>query len=170
MEDVEGLRGRIADGTATITIDELRVEDLDDIGWSGSPTRLRNVAEQLARMPSGDVEYFVLRADGTSIAKAGVDYTKERGAATIWQVATRFEFEGLGLATRLFEHAETRAQARGLSRLRLGVEVENDRARSLYEHLGFVPIGESIDEWEAETLDGAACLYRAICIEMAKDL
>ena len=170
MDDIERLRRAIAEKTATIVIGDLRAEDLGEIGWSGTPTHLRHVALQLARVPSGDVEYFVVRADGVAVAKGGVDFAKEPGAATVWQVATHPELEGLGLATRLIEHATTRARAHGLRRLRLGVEVENDRARRLYEHLGFVPIGESIDEWEAETLDGAACMYRAICVEMAKEI
>lgn len=148
----------------------LRREHLTEILWSGDGAHMRNVAGQLERVETGDVEYYAAFVDDAPVAKAGIDFAVEAHAATIWQVATHPDFEGRGLATALMRFAEERALARGVRRMRLGVEVENVRAQRLYEFLGYVPIGESVDEWEADAADGSACMYRAICIEMAKEL
>jgi len=57
---------------------------------------------------------------------------------------------------------------RGVRRLRIGVGVENVRARRLYEHLGYEVIGESEASWLAETEDGSRFVYRTTCFEMLK--
>ena len=145
-------------------------EHLAEISWSGDRLHLTNVAGQLERVAAGQVEYYAVFVDGRPVAKAGVDFAAEDGAATVWQVATHPDFEGQGLATALMRHAEERARARGVRRMRLGVEVENVRAHELYKRLDYFAIGESVDEWEAEAADGSACMYHAVCIEMAKDL
>ncbi len=48
----------------------------------------------------GHVVNLTLRADGQPVPKGGIDFAKEPGAGTIWQVATHGKLEGLGLATR----------------------------------------------------------------------
>jgi ribosomal protein S18 acetylase RimI-like enzyme len=83
-------------------------------------------------------------------------------------VATHPQLEGLGLATRLMEELEKRARRRGAHRVNLGVEIGNDRARRLYEHLGYEPIGESEASWEAEAQDGSRFLYTTRLMEMTK--
>lgn len=63
-----------------------------------------------------------------------------------------------------------RALRRGVRRLRLEVEIQNTRARRLYEHLGYGPIGESEVSWEAEAEDGSRFLHRTKLTEMLKEL
>ncbi len=52
-------------------------------------------------------------------------------------VAVLSEFRRQGIATRLMALAETRARQHGLDHCSLSVEVDNDAARRLYEHLGY---------------------------------
>ena len=147
----------------------LGLGDLEGIAWSGSRVHLENVARQLRRVESGEVEYLAVRvSDGRLVAKGGIDFAKEPGAGTIWQVATHPGLEGLGLATRLISELEANARRRGVPRTRLAVEVGNNRARRLYEHLGYEPIGESHASWEAEAPDGSRFLYAAKLTEMIK--
>lgn len=47
------------------------------------------------------------------------------------------ERRGQGIGRQLMEFAENQARARGLKRVVLDVEIENEGARRLYEHLGF---------------------------------
>ncbi|MBU6428703.1 MAG: GNAT family N-acetyltransferase, partial [Cyanobacteria bacterium REEB65] len=49
------------------------------------------------------------------------------------------QFQGRGLARRLFEEAEAHARSRKIRRLRLFVNPHNQAAYSLYEGLGFEP-------------------------------
>jgi ribosomal protein S18 acetylase RimI-like enzyme len=78
--------------------------------------------------------------------------------------------EGLGLATRLIGELEARALQRGVRRMRIGVGIDNPRARRLYEHLGYAPIGESEASWTAEAEDGSPFLHTAKLIEMLKEM
>lgn len=86
----------------------------------------------------------------------------------MWQLATHPRLEGLGLATRLIHELEWRAVERGVRRLRLGVELDNKRARQLYEHLGYREIGQSEASWQAEAPDGSRYLYTTTVTEMEK--
>lgn len=169
-ESAQQLRRRIAIGAVRLEVLDLEARHLPSIGWSGSRTHLENVAQQLDRVPSGEVEYLGVFADGQPVSKGGVDFAVEPGAATVWQVATHPRLEGLGLATTLVCELEARAARRGITSLRLGVEPDNARARRLYERLGYHAIGESEASWVAERDDGSRYLYATKIVEMAKSL
>ena len=47
------------------------------------------------------------------------------------------DFQGKGIGTDLMRYAEEKAEAEGLRKCALAVEIENHRARNLYERLGF---------------------------------
>lgn len=167
--DYDTLRTSILNGTAKLNVTPLAVNEIEHISWSGSRAHLENVVQQLRRVGSGEVEYLAVRApEGLPVAKGGIDFAKEPGAGTIWQVATHPRLEGLGLATRLMEELEVRARRRGVREVRLGVEIGNDRARQLYEHLGYEPIGEVEASWEAEAQDGTRFLRKTRLTEMTK--
>jgi ribosomal protein S18 acetylase RimI-like enzyme len=157
-------------GSARLEVTPLHRAHLGDIEWSGSATHLENVAVQLQRVESGDVEYLALRADGHAVCKGGIDFAKEPDAGTIWQLATHPHLEGIGLATRLIVELESRAFQRGIRRLRLAVEPDNARAHRLYEHLDYHAIGQSEASWEAEASDGSRFLYTTTLTEMSKNL
>jgi ribosomal protein S18 acetylase RimI-like enzyme len=166
--DHQRLRERIATGAAALDVRPLTSEDLPSISWSGSATHLRNVAAQLERVASGEVEYLAVYVEGHPVCKGGVDFAKEAGAGTIWQVATHDGLQGLGLATRLIGALEDHVDKRGLATVRLAVEPDNRRALRLYEHLGYRGIGTSEAAWEAERPDGTRFLYTTTLVEMSK--
>ena len=166
--DCDELRRRIVSGAAHIEVRELTPDLLESIAWSGTRSHLKNVAQQLERVPTGEVEYLAVFVDGVPVSKGGIDFAKEPGAGTIWQVATHPRLEGLGLATTLIRELEERAVQQGVTSLRLGVEPDNERARRLYEHLRYRTIGESEASWEAERSDGSLYLFRTRIIEMSK--
>lgn len=162
------LRDQISSGAARIEVRALTSHDLASLEWSGSSAHLENVALQVERVPTGDVEYLAVFADGNPVCKGGVDFAKEAGAGTIWQLATHPLLEGLGLATTLIRELEARVRERGITKIRVGVEPENERARRLYEHLGYRTIGESEASWEAEHSDGSRFTYKTKIVEMLK--
>lgn len=57
--------------------------------------------------------------------------------ATIGAVAVPFEYQGKGVATRMFESLFGHLWHKGISRLELFVESDNPTAISLYKKLGF---------------------------------
>jgi ribosomal protein S18 acetylase RimI-like enzyme len=144
------LRSAIVGGGATLEVSPLEAGAIHEITWSGSRSHLGNVARQLQRVDTGEVVYLIVRADGLPVAKGGIDFAKEAGAGTIWQLATHPGLEGIGLATRLIAELEQRALERGVRRLRLAVELDDVRARRLYEHLGYRSIGESDASWSRQ--------------------
>ena len=52
-------------------------------------------------------------------------------------VSVLADFHGMGIGTQLLLRAEAKAQAEGLHKCSLGVEIGNDRAQRLYEHMGY---------------------------------
>jgi ribosomal protein S18 acetylase RimI-like enzyme len=65
---------------------------------------------------------------------------------------------GRGFGTRVYEALESRARDAGYRALVLNTGADNDRARGLYESLGFEPVSETTVEFEDVSLDLA--LYR----------
>ncbi len=142
-------------GPEALQVDDLVTADLPHIAWSGNPSHLRNVERQLARAASGEVEYLAVRSpSGAPVAKGGIDYTQHEGAGTMFQLATLLSLQGLGIARRLIGVAEDRIRERGLFVAMLGVENDNDRARSIYERLGYEVCGHEEDSWETEDDQG----------------
>ena len=74
------------------------------------------------------------------------------------------EYQGMHLASRLLRHIEADMVRQGFDGILLLVSPENDRARALYEHLGFSCKGERFG-WETLwscyekplTIDGVQC-------------
>lgn len=168
--DGDGER-RGSESRDVFTVGDLRRDDIPMLEWSGSTAHLENVARQLDRCVAGAVDYLVIRdSRGAPVAKGAVDYEETPGAGTIFQVATRPDLEGHGLATRLIADAERRIVARGLSLARIAVEPDNKRAVRLYEHLGFRAIGERQTGWEREYADGVRRFYSTVVVDMEKAL
>jgi ribosomal protein S18 acetylase RimI-like enzyme len=166
--DYGDMRGAITDDTVHLDVTPLEPTDLEEIAWSGSQTHMENVALQLERVGVGEVEYLAVRAGGHAVSMGGIDFAKESGAGTVYQLATHPQLEGMGLATRLIGELEARALKRAVTRFRLGVELDNARARRLYEHLGYRYMGESEASWEAEAEDGSRFLYTTKLAEMVR--
>jgi len=51
----------MTDISVSITIRDLVPSDLDDIGWSGSPSHLSSVQEELGRVASGGADGAIVR-------------------------------------------------------------------------------------------------------------
>ena len=52
----------------------------------------------------------------------------------------------------------------------LGVEELNQRARALYERLGYLAYGHKPEAWDEEAADGSVTRYETACTLMAKEL
>ncbi|MEV8225978.1 GNAT family N-acetyltransferase [Streptomyces sp. NPDC079167] len=154
-----------------VLVRDLAPADLPACAWSGSPTHLAHVAQELERAAAGEVDYLaVCTPAGLPVAIGGVDYQAKAGAGTLWQLGVLPALQSCGLGTLLIHAAEDRIRSRGLRRAELAVEENNPRARTLYERLGYVAYGSRPDAWDVETPDGSTRRYETMCTLMRKDL
>jgi hypothetical protein len=121
-----------------VVVRDLTADDLGSLGWSGSPVHLASVREQIARVPSGEVEYLAAcLPPGAPVGKLEIDYADCAGAGTLCQAAVHPVLQSCGIGTLLVRVAEMRIMARGLTTAELAVE-----------H------GDEPDGWDAEGADG----------------
>ncbi len=71
------------------------------------------------------------------------------------------ELQGQGIGTRLLSWAESKAQLQGLDRISLTVEIGNEQATSLYEHLGY-QIAETVEFGQLNQRIGYPGFHRMI--------
>ena len=158
-------------GWDRLSVRALGRQDLAHLGWAGSQTHVRAVGEGLDRMANGDVIYLcVCGPANLPLAMGGVDFVHRPGAAEIWQLATMPALQSLGLGTMLIRALEDAARANGFGTVVLLVEVENDRALTLYQRLGYAVTGSEPASWDAEEDDGQIVRYTATCYAMTKAL
>lgn len=150
-------------GGLPATIDDLQMSDLAHLGWSGGPAHVQSVAEVLQRVPE-EAEYLVVRTpSGQPVAKCGIDLERlEQGCAELFQLATWRPLEGLGLATALISAGQRRAAGRGVHTVRICVELDNTRARRLYEHLGYAWSHQEATGWDEIAPDGSTVRYDTV--------
>jgi ribosomal protein S18 acetylase RimI-like enzyme len=158
-------------GVGTLRVDDLIVDDLQRLGWSGNRSHLRKVEGQLARAARGEVEYLAVRSPGGfPIAVGAIDYKQHDAAGTLFQLATVESLRGLGIGTRLIAEAERRIRRRGLQTAMVGVEDDNPRARNLYERLGYEVCSLEEQSWETEDERGNPYTKHARVILLRKEL
>jgi len=157
------------DSVNDAVIDDLQERDLTEIAWSGTPTHVRHVAEELKRVSSGNSEYIAVRnPEGRALAIGLIDHVRHEDASEIGQLSTDPAHQGQGFGTILIEAAECRIRDRGHKWSILGVEVENVRARKLYERLGYTAYVNDTDSWTAEDKQGNEYLHIADTVLLRK--
>jgi ribosomal protein S18 acetylase RimI-like enzyme len=154
-----------------MTIRDLTPEDLPSCAWSGPATHLASIARALECAHGGVVDYLaVCPPSGLPVALGGIDYAKNPGTGTLWQLAVHGALQSCGIGTILIQAAEQRIRARGLHRAELGVEEHNPRARALYERLGYTAYGREPESWDEEAPDGTITRYDTVLTLMRKEL
>jgi ribosomal protein S18 acetylase RimI-like enzyme len=154
-----------------LMIRDLTPEDVPSCAWSGSATHLASIARALERARRGEVDYLTAcPPSGLPVALCGIDYAKNPGAGTLWQLAVHGALQSCGIGTILIQAVEQRILARGLHRAELGVEECNPRARALYERLGYAAYGRAPESWDEQALDGTITRYETVCTLMRKEL
>ncbi|MGW7682460.1 GNAT family N-acetyltransferase [Kribbella sp. NPDC054772] len=154
-----------------LTVRDLAHADLAACGFAGSKLHLTQVAKELDRARSGDVDYLaVCTKTDVPVAIGGVDYLPHPGAGSLWQLSVHPALQSCGIGTVLIGAAEKRILARGLDRAEIGVELNNPRARALYERLGYVAYDEVLEAWDQQNPDGSITRYETMCAQMRKVL
>jgi len=155
----------------SLSVTPLTNNDLPDIEWSGNQGHTDAVRKALERVEGGGVDYLAVRdKDGKPIAIGGVDYEVNVGTGTLWQLATREDFRGLGIGSRLIAELEQKIINRGISSASLSVETNNPRAKALYERLGYKQYGQDQESWQEIDNDGRPSTYHAQVDLLRKEL
>lgn len=155
----------------SLTIRDLTREDLPACRWAGSATHLAAIAAALERTDSGEVDYLTAcLPSGWPVGLGAIDYARRSGAGTLWMLEVHPGMQSCGIGTHLVDAAEQRIRDRGLKRAELSVEVDNPRARALYERLGYAAYGSEPDAWDAVAEDGSVFRYQTVCTLMRKNL
>jgi ribosomal protein S18 acetylase RimI-like enzyme len=154
-----------------LTVRDMTAADLPSCDWSGPASFRVSVARALERVKRGEVDYLaVCPPSGLPVALGGVDYARNPGAGTLWQLTVHDALRSCGIGTVLIGAAEQRIRARGLHRAELSVEEDNPRARALYERLGYVAYGSAPAAWNVEGPDGSVRRYETVVTLMRKNL
>lgn len=154
-----------------LTVRDLADADLGACGFAGSELHLTQVAEQLERARSGEVDYLaVCTKNDVPVAIGGVDYLPHPGSGSLWQLSVHPALQSCGIGTVLIGAAEQRILARGLDRAEIGVELSNPRARALYERLGYVAYDEVLESWDQQNPDRSITRHETMCTQMRKEL
>jgi ribosomal protein S18 acetylase RimI-like enzyme len=112
----------------------------------------------------------VLPPSGFPVAIGGIDYVLCQGAGTLYRLTVHGAVQSCGIGTLLIGAAEQRISRRGLRRAELSVEVNNPRARALYERLGYVAHGREPQSWDEKAPDGSITHYETVVTLMRKEL
>jgi [ribosomal protein S18]-alanine N-acetyltransferase len=98
-------------------------------------------SEQMYRdeLVSRTRHYIVAEDAGRLAGWAGL--AAAGGQSDVLTIGVRPAMQGRGIGARLLTALLEEAVARGCAEIFLDVRADNDRARSLYERFGFVPVG-----------------------------
>jgi ribosomal-protein-alanine N-acetyltransferase len=89
--------------------------------------------------PGGTRHYVLIEEDGVIAGWAGL--AASGGQGDVLTIGIRPELQGRGLGSMLLTELLDEAADRGCGEVFLDVRADNDRARRLYERLGFQAIG-----------------------------
>lgn len=94
---------------------------------------------QLSKKYSLSADFYVVEIDGEAAGFIAF-YANDTDTHTgfISMIVVHSSFQGLGLGSVLMDLAISVCKLRGMTRLRLEVDVHNDKAMRLYERNGFI--------------------------------
>lgn len=150
----------------------IRTAEEDDLAWLGPPAAVADFRSALRqawqRRARGEVVVLVAEAGGRPAGRVFVDV--RRRPAYLWSLAVAPALRGGGVGSALLAEAERVAAEAGADAIELGVGFDNDRARALYERLGYAEAGTVVDEWVDVQADGRAVEVRETCCLLRKAL
>jgi ribosomal protein S18 acetylase RimI-like enzyme len=150
---------------------DLLEDDVETLTWTGPSAHLRAIRAALTRRDAGEVDYLAVCGPADMpLAVGAVDYGRRPGTGTLGQLAVQPALRSCGLGTVLVAALEERARERGMTRVDLGVGVDNPRARALYERRGYLELGSEVDRWTYERDDGTTGVHEALCVLLGKEL
>ena len=118
--------------------------DIDDTFFQPHPF----TADEARRIAShAGLDVYAILADGRRPVAYGMLRGWDEGYATpSLGIAVRTDSQGRGLGRLMMAHLHAEARRRGAAQIRLRVDIDNTRARRLYESLGYAYCGDDRGE------------------------
>lgn len=159
----------------------IRSEDLAAIADTLPAAPYRSHEDDLNWQRTGAVTEVVAWDDSSPVGSGFIHWTGPRDpsiAKLVPDCPEIFRLEVLethrskGIGAALVRELESIAQARGLTRVGLGVGIANHRARRLYERLGYrlAEAPQYVDRCRRPGSDGQPIVSEEPCVYMTKDL
>lgn len=152
--------------------------DLPKLEWGGEFAHFRRMMLQTYRDQKSGLRAFVVAEwNNYPIGQICILFNEpnnlfhnhhNRGYIYAFRVMT--PFQGLGIGTALIHQAETLLIARQYTGVILSVAQNNERARQLYERLGYSIYGEDEGLWNYIDQHGKRVQVHEPCWLLAKDL
>jgi ribosomal protein S18 acetylase RimI-like enzyme len=123
---------------------DLLIGTRPDMAWDAAYATMVGLGPEAARAQRRLQEAILLPAFYAAVTEGGVPVSValavvDRGWAGIFEVATRPDRRGRGLARRAVDAALSAASSRGATRAFLQVMAHNAPAIRVYERMGFIP-------------------------------
>lgn len=134
-----------------------RLSDLKDLEWFGMFYNHRSIIRESFRRHKAGTNYMIVaEANSFPIAQAWIDLEKKRQENTgvIWALRVLQPFQRLGIGTDLIRISEDYLKRKKYSVSEISVEKNNLSAKRLYERLGYILMGQAIEEYSFVTPDG----------------
>ena len=148
-----------------------------DFDWASS----KKHRKRFDRQQEGHAVYLVAWDEGLPVGHAFVKWdgssdqpiaSKVGRCADIEDLFVRHDWRSKGVGSQMLDRASTLAKREGYSRIGLGVDVDNPRARSLYERKGFADsgLGEYRTKWPWTDKDGQERWAEENCHYLIREL
>lgn len=130
-------------------------KDLPAMEWEGAYRRFRNMYRRaFTESLLGHRLLLVAEEDQEIIGQVFVQLRSDPRLPAndpklgyLYALRVRPQHRGHGVGTQLIEEAERQLVRRGFRRVLIAVSMENDKARRLYQRLGYRVVGEDPGEW-----------------------
>lgn len=126
--------------TLDVVIRECRAEDLPALEWFSLFSQERALIQRLFEQHlRGEALMLTAEVNGEASGQLWLDFRGRPDGLTgeIWGVRVMPCLQGRGIGSRLLRAAEAAMRMRGCRGAELGVEIDNPRARRLYERHGY---------------------------------
>jgi GNAT superfamily N-acetyltransferase len=170
-------------GTLTVEIRPLVEEELGivegllNFDWGNSQKH----AKRLEMQQCDELIYLIAWVEGQAVGHAVLEWAgkvhvalahKIRNCPNIDDLFVHPEHWSKGVGSQLLERAQDMAVSRGYRCVGLGVAVDNHRARTLYNRLGYIEVGvgEYVDRWQYTDKDGQQVWHQEFCHYLVKSL
>lgn len=145
-------------------------DDLEKLSWAGGKRHQEYLVEWMERALAGEFLFLGLFEGEDIIGLGYVDFTIVPGVGTLYALSIREDKRSLGKGSVLIAAFENEVRERGMNAMELRVETKNERAITLYEKLGYISVGTSVESWEQYDNEGNIEMYTTDALVMRKEL
>lgn len=161
-----------------ISVRHARRDDLLGLEWNSEMWRFRDLfrqafdeAQQERRMMLiADAGGYPVGRIFAQLCAGNFYYADGLSRAYLYSLAVMPMLQGHGIGTQLVLAAESELAARGYITVTIAVAVENERAKQLYERLGYQVFRKDNSKWAYQDPNGETHHINEMCWALKKEL